>query len=117
MSFTAKKLDWIERVVRDHTVQPSACRVATLIGLYYLNRTSGDAWPSQSKLAADLGVSRSTMQRALNELAGSGHMTRQISCGKTNHYRPILEAANVQDDAPIAEPTCFTGDAPTCFIW
>ena len=93
MSFTAKKLDWIERVVRDHTVQPSACRVATLIGLYYLNRTSGDAWPSQSKLAADLGVSRSTMQRALNELAGSGHMTRQISCGKTNHYRPILEAA------------------------
>jgi hypothetical protein len=106
MAFTAQKLEWIERVVRDHTLPPLARCVAALIGLHYLNRTSGDAWPSQSKLAADLGVSRRAIQYALDAIVDAGHLTREGSLGRVNHYRPVLEVKNVQDAEPEgAQPT------------
>jgi len=108
MSFTAQKLDWIERVVRDQAVSPLACRVATLIGLHYLNRTSGDAWPSQGALAADLGVSRRSIQYALDDLIAAGHLAMVGSRGRVNHYRPVFETEPMQDDVP----TCDTDDAP-----
>jgi DNA-binding transcriptional MocR family regulator len=106
MSFTTQKLDWIERVIRDNTVPPLARCVATLIGLHYLNRTSGDAWPSHDQLAAALGVSRSTVKRALNGLVDAGHLHRDVAHGRghRNHYRPASETENGSEVTPIGQP-------------
>jgi hypothetical protein len=46
-SFSAKKHAWQDRIIKDRTISHLECRVALLIGTY-LNRTSGDAWPSSS---------------------------------------------------------------------
>jgi hypothetical protein len=82
-SFNAQKFAWIERIVQDRNVPHFACRAAVLIGTKYLNRISGDAWPSQGQLAADMGVCRRTMQYALDALIATGHLAVQISRGST----------------------------------
>jgi DNA-binding transcriptional MocR family regulator len=100
-SFNAQKFAWIERIVQDRNVPHFACRVAVLIGTKYLNRTSGDAWPSQGHLAADMGVCRRTIQYALDALIATGHLAVQISRGCINHYRPIFETEDAQSDAQV----------------
>jgi DNA-binding transcriptional regulator YhcF (GntR family) len=99
-SFAARKFTWIDRIIRDRNVPHLAARVAVLIS-NYLNRTSGDAWPSQGKLAADLGVARRTIQYALDALVGTGHLAVEVSRGKTNHYRPIFETEDAQSGAQV----------------
>jgi biotin operon repressor len=100
-SIAKQKFAWIDRIVLDRNVPHFACRVAVLISNKYLNRTSGDAWPSQSKLAADLGVCRRTIQYALDTLIETGHIAVQVSRGRVNHYRPIFKAEDAQSGAQV----------------
>jgi helix-turn-helix protein len=99
-SFNAQKFAWIDRLFRDRNVPHLACRVAMLIS-NHLNRTSGDAWPSQRQLAADIGVCRRTIQYALEALVETGHLAVQVSRGDTNHYRPIFETKDAQSGAQV----------------
>jgi hypothetical protein len=79
--------------------------VAVLIVGKYLNSTSRDAWPKQTKLAADLGVCTRTVQNGLDALVAAGHLAVQGSRGRVNHYRPIFETEDAQSDAH--QPTQF----------
>lgn len=111
-SFNAQKFAWIDRIVQDRNVPHVACRVAVLIGTKYLNRTSGDAWPKQNQLAADLGVCRRTIQYALDALFATGHLAVQGSRGNLNHYRPIFETMDAQSGAQVdAQPVAHVDRA------
>jgi hypothetical protein len=101
-SFAAQKAAWLERIARDQAVTHLAFRLAYFIGLY-LNRISGDAWPSQDLLAHELGVTRRGVQLALDTLVAGGHLVveRARGRGHTNRYRPVLESGNANAHSPI----------------
>jgi biotin operon repressor len=112
-SIAKQKFAWIDRILLDRTVPHLAFRLAVLIGSY-LNSTSGDAWPSQARLAADLGLGRRTIQYALDALVAAGYLAVEVSKGRghTNHYRPIFETEKAHAGAHIDGLKC----APDCVI-
>lgn len=81
--------------------------MAVLIGSY-LNHTSGDAWPSQTTLANDLGVTTRAIQKSLDALIGAGHLHREVPSltlgrGHTNHYRPEFGALRTNAGSPFGD--------------
>jgi Helix-turn-helix domain len=90
--FTRRKLDWLDQVHADRRVSDLAFRLAYAIG-GYLNRNSGDAFPSQGTLARVIGRESRTVRNAAKELVACGHLavTEGQGRGKTNLYRPILK--------------------------
>jgi biotin operon repressor len=102
MSFAAQKAAWIGRILLDQNITHLSFRVAVLIGRY-LNRTSGDAWPSQRRLAAELGVTTRAIQLCLDGLVAAGYLNVKVSKGRghTNRYRPIFETGNTNHSSPI----------------
>jgi DNA-binding transcriptional regulator YhcF (GntR family) len=97
--FVRQKLAWIDGIVLDLDVPSFAFRLAALIASKYLNSTSGDAWPKQTTLAADLGVCTKTVQNGLDALEAAGHLAVRGSRGRVNHYRPIFKTEDAQSDA------------------
>ena len=71
---------------RDKTLSLSA--KAVYVDLLSYSNKIGECFPSRKRIAADLGISRSTIERALKELAISGWI--KITSGKrkgtVNHY-------------------------------
>ena len=97
--FVRQKLSWIDGIALDLDVPNFALRLAVVIASKYVNNTSGDAWPKQATLAADLGVCIKTIQNGIDALEAAGHLTVRGSRGLVNHYSPIFKA----EDAP--QPT------------
>jgi helix-turn-helix protein len=89
--FMRQKRAWIDGMSLDHDLPSFAFRLAYHIASKYLNSTSGDAWPKQTTLAADLGVCVKTIQNGLVALEKAGLIAVQGSRGLVNHYRPIFE--------------------------
>ena len=90
--FTANKLTWLERITRDQRLKPLQARVVTLIS-FYMNWKSGDAFPSQRELAAELGVTIRSVQLASEAVEGLGYLRIEVGNGpgNTNKYFPIFE--------------------------
>ena len=57
------------------TELPHRCK-AVYIYLRDRSDPSGSCWPGIKTIAADLGLSRSTVKRALNELVQVGYLTK-----------------------------------------
>jgi hypothetical protein len=102
-SFNAQKAAWIDRILMDQNITHLTFRVAVLIGRY-LNRTSGDAWPSQRRLAAELGVTTRAIQLCLDGLAGYLNVEVSKGRGHTNRYRPIFQTGKANNGSLIDEP-------------
>lgn len=103
-SFVAQKLGWLDVVVRDPKVSHLEFRLAYLIS-GYLNQTTGDAWPSQPRLAQELGVTTRSVQRCMDALVELGHLRVEVGRGRnrTNRYAP---AENTTPMSPlVAENT------------
>ena len=113
-SIAKHKFAWIERILIDQEITHLAFRVAVLISKY-LNLTSGDAWPSQPRLAADLGVTTRGIQKALDALVAAGYLAVEVSKGRslTNRYRPIFEPENTNGGSSINEQKDEQGFAIT----
>jgi DNA-binding transcriptional regulator YhcF (GntR family) len=113
-SIAKQKFAWIELILIDQEITHLAFRVAVLISKY-LNLTSGDAWPSQSRLAADLGVTTRGIQKALDALVAAGYLAVEVSKGRslTNRYRPIFELENTNSGSSINEQKDERGFAIT----
>lgn len=94
-TFTRDKLRWIEQVATDGDLTPLARVVAALIGTRYLNRETGDAWPSIDTLAFDVGLkSTNPVRSSLRSLASNGHLRIQWSAGgkgQTSRFKPVLK--------------------------
>ncbi|WP_421850616.1 helix-turn-helix domain-containing protein [Oricola sp.] len=104
--FTSRKLLWLETVATDANLNHASVRVAAVLALRYLNSTSGQAFPSQSKLAADIGVTEITIRRALPPLVEAGYLTKKRGgSGRANRYKIAFpdapELAAKRDHRPI----------------
>ncbi len=72
---------------------------------YVLGKIEGSEWqsgalvPSESNLAAQFGVARMTVNRAIRELTAEGYLTRLQGVGtfvaKPRHQAPLLEIHNI----------------------
>jgi hypothetical protein len=99
--FTRRKLDWIDAIRRDRAMtRLDACVAAELAA--FLNRKTGDAWPSHEKIAERLNGSRSGVKKAVRRLERAGYLD---VCGRThtNHYRPRLKKGPSEDRFQRAE--------------
>lgn len=87
------KFLWLRQVFTDPAASHPACRVAGLL-IDHINGVTGEAWPSQSRLAEAAGVTPRTIQNALQNLISGGHLNVRRTPGVTNRYRPIFKPVN-----------------------
>jgi biotin operon repressor len=85
---------WLKQVNRDHDLAPNAFRVGFEIS-QLINNATNTAWPSQTYLAEVLGLSRRSVQNAIEQLVERNHL-QLVSSGKgrgrSNHYRLFIKA-------------------------
>ena len=78
------------KIRTDKTLTP----VTRLIGIHiadFVNLERGYAWCTQEQIAADLGISRRTVMRAIKDLGGHFRIDRS---GRANEYRPAIGDKN-----------------------
>jgi hypothetical protein len=97
---TADKFRWLDQVGADGELTPLCFRVAYAI-VALVNRSTGDAWPGQDRLAADCHVSDRTIRRSVDLLQEHGHLDVAAGGGRgeTNRYRPIFKAEQTRTSA------------------
>src|SRR5450631_293592 len=88
---TADKFRWLDQVGADHSLTPLCFRVAYAISTF-VNRTTGDAWPSQPRLAADCNTTDRTIRDTLTQLRDAGHLqiTGKGGRSKTCRFKPVM---------------------------
>ena len=64
---------WRDQVRTDRTLPCSADLVADVIAAH-VNRKTGEAWPSQARIAAKTGLSEGTVKRAIRLLERRGYL-------------------------------------------
>jgi hypothetical protein len=111
--FTRRKFDWLDQVVDDERVSPQAFRLAYRLATKYLNRGTGDCYPSQETLCRLIGVSTTNgLRHLIDQLVDRGHLEVTVARGRghTNRYRPLLKQASADRAPPpdAAAPTQAT---------
>lgn len=93
---------WLERVTLDHELSPRAARLAAIIALRYAGKDA-TAWPSQSTLAADLGLDPvngvRTVRTLATELEKRGHLSRTPGAGRTSTLYALSEVSTERTPA------------------
>lgn len=87
------KFLWLRQVFTDPATGHLACRVAGLM-IDHINRATGEAWPSQARLAEAAGVTPRAIQYALKKLISGGHLKVRRKRGLANRYQPLLKPTN-----------------------
>lgn len=86
-SFASWKFDLLDALAVDRRLSPLHFRVAYCL-LQFMNSRTGRIYPGQDLLAARLGVSVDTIQRAIKGLAKAGWLTVwRPTRHRTNEYR------------------------------
>jgi hypothetical protein len=110
-NFQLMREAWGKQVRRDRKLPSSAKTVMWAIS-EYLNRESGQAFPSQRTLDEECGMSRSTVQLAIKRAQQHGHVQieeRTVKGGRKSHiYTPIIHVYEV----PGAGLTIGPGGGP-----
>jgi hypothetical protein len=89
--FTKRQFQWLDQVAADPKVSAAGFVVAYRIAKH-INRSTGDAWPSQATLAAEARLTVRSIRDLSAQLEAAGHLTiigsrgRGVSC----RYRWIL---------------------------
>jgi hypothetical protein len=88
---TRAKLQWLDAIAEDRQIPHLAFRLAYVIASKYLNRNSGEAWPSHQTLANDLDVNEKTVRLNIAVLAKANRLrvTSGRGRGNTNIYEII----------------------------
>lgn len=76
-NFTTRKLLWLESIARDPRCRGLPLAAAVMLACRYINRRSGQAWPSLATLADDLGTWPANAHAAINKLVETGKLDRQ----------------------------------------
>lgn len=127
-AWTRRKLELQDRVMHDARLTPAARLVFYEI-LQHVNRKSGDAWPSEKRLADNLGLEERTVRRAIhgdprprktgNEagapgLIALGYITVEMD-GRCNTYRPIFgDRPEAPDSGPMVRNARVGDTGPKC---
>ncbi len=104
--FTANKFRWLDQVGADHSLTPLCFRLAYAI-LTFVNRATGDAWPSQPQLAGICNATDRAIRDALTRLRDAGHLTitGKGGRGKTSRFKPVMMDAERRNDASTLSPS------------
>lgn len=97
--FTRRLFTWLDQVMADPDLPPSAKIVAYAIG-QHINRQSRDAFPGTDRLAACIAMSRATVIEMVRRLEAAGHLGVDPGAqgrGHSNRYTMIVkrQQANV----------------------
>jgi DNA-binding MarR family transcriptional regulator len=90
---TQERFDWLHKIVCDHGLSPFTVRVGGAL-MTYINRKSGDAFPSQETLAGKVGATAEGVRLALKKLEERGYIAVERGRGRNvvNRYRLVLAA-------------------------
>lgn len=93
-NFARAKHQWLDQVAADAALVPLAFKVAYRLAAY-VNQETGDAWPSQSRLAEECHVSHSGLRKAVRALVDGGHLEVTPGAGRihTSRYRWTMRTA------------------------
>lgn len=102
--FTKEKMEWLEALAVDASLQPGAFRTAFLIS-QHVNRGTGDAWPSLNRLAALQGTDERTVRRYIGCLCAAGYLEKKRGGnGTPNRYRMTLPDRTYVSDLNTDRP-------------
>jgi hypothetical protein len=117
--FARHRFQWLDQVCADRSITPARFQLAYVI-TGFVNRGTGDAWPSQKTLAAKIGLTVLGIRKLAVALSDRGHLkvTESRGRGHSARYRPILKAVaseNAPPEVPIREagPTSAATPGPT----
>jgi len=79
--FTRRQFLWLDQVAGDPTVTAAGFRLAYLIAKH-INRSTGDAWPSQPLLATEARLSVRSIRDLTDQLEAAGHLKITGSHGR-----------------------------------
>jgi hypothetical protein len=99
-----ERIGWVLAISRTYNLSTTAERALFALTAY-ADKDTGECWPGQTTLAADLGVSVGTVKKGLRELLRKTVVTRVPNNRATNTYR--LELWETPADAitpPSQEP-------------
>jgi hypothetical protein len=101
--FTRRKFAWLDQVAADLSISPTAFRLAFILASRFLNRGTGDGWPSQETLGQLVGITPRGIRKLVDQLISRGHLAviRGHGPGNSSRYRPILKQQD--DDSPAEE--------------
>jgi hypothetical protein len=91
--FTKRQFLWLDQIADDPAVTAAGFLLAYKIAKH-INRGTGEAWPSQPLLAAEVRLSVRSIRDLSDQLEAAGHLTVIASRGRGSscRYRPILHA-------------------------
>ena len=92
-SHTRDLFVWLNQIKSDSETPAGAFKVAFEIG-QYLNRQSGEAWPSTERIAKGIAMSQATVIAMVRRLEARGHLAIESGSqgrGHSHHYRMILK--------------------------
>lgn len=104
-AFTRDKLEWLEQIASDSTLPPTAARLAIIL-CSFVNRGTGDAFPSIPTLARRLGVVENAVRKSLKAMVEGDHLEIEAGGGRnaTNRYRWTLKPSTEMQGIETAEP-------------
>jgi hypothetical protein len=112
---------WLDQVLVDQTLSGIAFKIAyVFVSRYFNEDEDGAAWPSETRLAKDLGCSQSGAQKAVRQLVTRGHLACKIGRGrgKSNRYWMLLKGDTTEPDEKGNASSSFkrkNTDASTSF--
>jgi hypothetical protein len=85
---------WLKAVMADDGVPPLGFKLAYALS-EYVNKETGEAWPSVTTLAADAHISERSAWKFLRILQERGHLAVETGAGRaaTNRYQLTLKLA------------------------
>lgn len=91
-----QRIRWLKQVHADPYVSPIGFSIAFAI-TDYINNATGEAFPSQAKIASNVRLSTRCVREKLPELTENGHLSVKEGCGRghASIYRPILKTGTV----------------------
>lgn len=98
---------WLERVMCDHNLSASAARLGGILALRYADK-AGNAWPSQRRLAGDLGVDVRTVKRLAKELEARAHLKRAAGVARKSTVYSLANAPKVSKELQPPQPMLRT---------
>lgn len=107
-AFVKFKFAWLDQVQADAAISHQAFQLAYVLAARFLDRHTGEAWPSQQTLARLLRTSARQVRRMSKELEVAGHLTITVANRQhvSNRYRPIVKA-----DMPVPSEAFQGGHA------
>lgn len=91
--FTYDLFAWLNEIKADADLPPSAFKVAFEIG-QYINRKTGDAWPSSERIGSGIAMSQATVITMVRKLVASGYLDLEPGRpgrGHSHRYRMVLK--------------------------